>query len=49
LALAVVVLAACPGSDDEQAVAEEVPSRLRDTSGAEFEVVNGDLDEPACR
>jgi hypothetical protein len=43
--ITVALLAACPASDDDPAVASEVPARLRDTTGAEFVVVNGDLDE----
>jgi hypothetical protein len=38
------VLVACPASDDEPAVSERLPSTLRDTTGAEFELVGGNPD-----
>lgn len=45
--LLTLLLAACPSSNDDAAPAASsaVPEVLRDTSGAQFEVVDGDLDD----
>jgi hypothetical protein len=45
IAALVLLLAACPSSDDPPEVADQVPATLRDTTGAQFDVVNGDVDE----
>lgn len=40
-----IALVACPASDEGSDIADRVPPTLRDTTGAQFEVLNGDLDD----